>query len=160
MASAARVNSSMIWRNSTGLDLRKFLRAGTLKNRFLTAMLVPMDAAIFSCFFTSLPSIKIRVPRESSSRLVFNSTCATEAILAKASPLKPMVFILKISSLLDILEVACRSQHIRASVGLMPMPLSITCTKALPASRKINLISVLWASMALSSNSFTTLAGL
>ena len=125
-AKAALVNSSMIWRNSTGFDFKKFLRAGILKNKFLTVMLVPVGQAVASCVMVLLPSITIKVPTVSSSLLVLSSTFATEAMEAKASPRKPIVFILKTSAMLVIFEVAWRSQHIRASVSLIPFPLSIT----------------------------------
>ena len=156
---ATRMNSSTMCRNSAALLFKKFLRAGTLKKRFFIAMLVPTGAAIGSCFFTILFSISIKTPVSSSGLFVFNSTWATAAMLASASPLNPIVLIRNRSSILVILLVACRSKAILASVSLIPLPLSITCTRALPASLTINLISVAPASTAFSNNSFTALAG-
>jgi len=80
-------------------------------------------------------------------------------MLANASPRKPMVLMRNRSSMLLILEVACRSKAMRASVSLMPLPLSVTCTSALPASFTNSLISSAPASTAFSSSSFTALAG-
>ena len=122
-------------------------------------MLVPTGAAQGSCFKTALFSTSIKVPSSSSALRVFSSTCATAAILASASPRKPMVLIRKRSSIWRILLVAWRSNAIRASVSLIPFPLSITCIRFLPASVTINFISVASASIAFSSNSFTALAG-
>ena len=157
---ATLINSSTICLNSAALLFKKFLRAGTLKKRFFMAMLVPVGTATGSCLITWLFSISIKTPVSSSALLDFNSTCATAAILAKASPLKPMVFILNRSSIFLILEVAWRSNAILASVSLMPLPLSITCINALPASLTTRLISVAPASTAFSSSSLTALAGL
>ena len=56
-----------------------------------------------------------KLPNSSSSRLVFNSTWATEAIEAKASPRNPIVRIANKSSALLIFEVAWRSKHMIAS---------------------------------------------
>ena len=122
-------------------------------------MLVPTFVAQASCFFTMLFSISKQVPTSSPGFFVFNSTWATAAMEAKASPLKPMVLILNKSSIFEIFEVACLSKHILASVSLIPLPLSTTCTNALPASFTISFISVAPASTAFSSNSFTALAG-
>ena len=65
-------------------------------------------------------------PRSLLDCLVINSTCDTAAILAKASPLKPLDRILKRSFADFIFEVVCLSKHIDASLELMPIPLSIT----------------------------------
>ena len=54
---AMRSNWSMIWRRSTAFDFKNFLRAGRLKNKFLTEIDVPFSPAQGSCFFVSLPSI-------------------------------------------------------------------------------------------------------
>ena len=158
-AIATLINSSIIWRISAALLFKKFLLAGTLKNKFFMLMLVPLGAAQASCFSTRLFSISIKVPKVSVLCFVFNSTCATAAMLAKASPLKPIVLILKRSSILLILLVACRSKAILASVSLMPLPLSMTVTEALPESVMINFISVAPASTAFSKSSFTALEG-
>jgi hypothetical protein len=58
-ANATLVNSSTICRISAVLLFKKFLLAGTLKNKFFMAILVPSVTAIGSCFFTTLFSISI-----------------------------------------------------------------------------------------------------
>ena len=122
-------------------------------------ILVPTCVAQASCFITWLFSISMYAPTSLSIFLVFNSTCATAAILANASPRKPIVFILNKSSIFFILLVACLSKAILASVSLIPLPLSTTEINALPESDTISLIEVAPASTAFSSNSFTALAG-
>ena len=79
-----------------------------------------------SCLDNTLPAIRIIVPRSLSCSLVINSTCETAAMEAMASPRKPIVLIAKRSSEERILEVACLSKHIRASIGDMPLPSSMT----------------------------------
>ncbi len=112
-----------------------------------------------SCLSTFIPSISITVPNCSVCCRVFSSTCAMAAMEASASPLKPMVRMLNKSSAARILEVACFSKHMRASVSLIPQPLSITCIRALPACFTISLTCVAPLSMAFSSSSLTALAG-
>ncbi len=97
-------------------------------------MLVPFGKATGSCFLTKLFSISINVPFSSTGLFVLSSTWATAAMEASASPRKPMVRMRKRSSIFRILEVACRSKAMRASVTLIPLPLSITCTSDFPAS--------------------------
>ncbi len=145
--------------NSTASLFKKLRRAGTLKNRFFIAIDVPSGVWQGSCFNTFIPSISILVPNCSPVCRVFNSTWAIAAILASASPLKPIVRILNRSSAERILEVACFSKHIRASVSLIPQPLSITCTRLLPACFTISFICVAPESIEFSSSSFTALAG-
>ena len=77
-----------------------------------------------------------------------------------ASPLNPMVRIVNKSSAFLILEVACLSSDILASVSLIPEPLSTTWISVLPASFTISLISVASASIAFSINSLTAEDGL
>ena len=62
-----------------------------LKNRFFTAKVVPTAAGSDSVFLYSEPSMQMRTPNSSSARRVVNSTWATAAIEAKASPRKPLV---------------------------------------------------------------------
>ena len=120
---------------------------------------VPFGEADDSCETMVLPSILILVPSCSFSCFVFKETCAMAAMEANASPLNPLVCKLNKSSAFLILEVAWRSKLKRASVGLMPFPSSIIWIRAFPASFIINLTELAPASMAFSSNSFTTDAG-
>ncbi len=122
-------------------------------------MVVPFGTTAGSCEITLLPSMVRCVPISESSVLVFSSTCAMAAIDAKASPRKPLVCKLKRSSADLIFEVAWRSKLSLASVTLIPIPLSVTCTRVFPASLITSVIEVAFASMAFSNNSFTTEAG-
>ena len=103
--------------------------------------------------------MSMRVPSSSSLGLVSISTLAMAAIEAKASPLKPIELMLNRSLASRILEVACLSKLIRASVAVIPLPLSSTCMSVLPASFMMSLISLALASRAFSISSFTTEAG-
>ena len=109
---------------------------------------VTLDAATDMC-----------VPTSSVLRRVRSSTCATAAIEASASPRKPMVCRAKRSSAWRIFDVAWRSKAMRASVGDMPLPLSMTCIEVRPASITSTFIVVAPASMAFSTSSFMTDAG-
>ena len=156
---ATRWNSSIIWRNSTVFDFKKLRLAGTLKNKLLTDIEVPSGATTKSCVLISPPAILILVASSSAERLVCISTWATAAMEASASPRNPLVCSANKSSDCLILDVACRSKAKRASVALMPNPLSTTWINCFPASAMINWILVALASIAFSSNSFTTEAG-
>ena len=110
-------------------------------------------------YCSSEPSISNFVPSSAPCWRVRSSTCATAAIEANASPRKPIVCKAKRSSAWEIFDVACRSNAIRASASDMPLPLSMTCTNVFPASLIWICICVAPASMAFSTNSFTTEAG-
>ncbi len=122
-------------------------------------MLVPFSQTTGSWRFTSEPSTISNVPSSSSVNLVFISIWETAAIDASASPRKPMVRMVNRSSALRILEVACLSRLIRASVSDIPLPLSIICNSVFPASFKINLTWVESASIEFSISSLTADAG-
>ena len=111
---------------STLSDFKKFLLAGTLKNRFLIEKLEPTDVAMDSLLIISPPSILILVPVSSSGVLVFNSICDMAAILERASPLNPFDEMVNKSSADLIFEVACFLKHFSASISFIPKPLSIT----------------------------------
>ena len=68
----------------------------------------------------------MHVPTLSPGRWVRISTSLTATMLGKASPLKPMVWSVNKSSARLILDVACRSKAIRASIADIPQPLSTT----------------------------------
>ena len=103
-ANSSRV--SIILVASAEAVLKNFLRAGVLKNMSLTITVVPLGAPVLMNSMTLPPSREIREPISSSSFLVIISVWDTEAILAKASPLKPNVFKKNKSSLDTILLVA------------------------------------------------------
>ena len=103
--------------------------------------------------------IMILVPNCAPFARVRSSTWAMAAIEASASPRKPIVWSENKSSAFDILEVLCRSKANRASVSVMPLPLSITCMSVLPASFSTIWMLVAPASMAFSTSSLITEAG-
>ena len=118
-------NSFLMCENSAVSDFKNVRRAGTLKNIFLTSILVPLSQ-IHSSFLVGVPPfISISVPVSVCSFvLVLSVTCAMDAIEAKASPLKPFVFSLKRSSTSLSLLVACRVKQIEASLLDIPLPSS------------------------------------
>ena len=87
------------------------------------------------------PSITILVP--TSPSLVSKVTLETLAIDGSASPRKPKVFMKNKSSGLYILLVACLLKAFKASLGSIPIPLSITLISLLPAFSSETDISVL-----------------
>ena len=125
----------------------------------LTVKMVPSPHRSGSWLISREPSIFILVPISSPFCLVRSSTCATAAILAKASPRNPMVRRAKRSVAECIFDVAWRSNERRASVSLMPLPLSITCKEVFPASVTMSSIDVAPASRLFSSSSLTMEAG-
>ena len=110
-----------------GITFQKFLRAGTLKNKFSCKYLFLLHmrkalALIHYCFQFQV-----------SAQFIFCLTCfhlyfATAGNRCKCFTSKTIVRTKKIFNIL-ILLVACRSKLIRASVSLIPFPLSITCTR-------------------------------
>ena len=126
LTNAIRSNSCMMLLSSVWLDLRNFLRAGTLKKRFLTSKFAPTGHAHGSCETILDPSISTWVPSSFSMVRVVSLTCATAAIDGSASPRNPMVFSANKSSAFLILDVAWRSNARRASVSLIPFPSSTT----------------------------------
>ena len=86
---------------------------------------VPTVQTVGSCFWSLEPSTIISVPKSACGCRVFNSIWDTAAMDASASPWKPIVRSLNKSSAVRILDVACRSKLMRASVSLMPRPSSI-----------------------------------
>ena len=120
---------------------------------------MPPCVSIGSCLLILEPSMTMRVPSSSLCGLVSISTLAIAAIEASASPRNPMELMLNRSFASLILDVACRSKLIRASVAVIPLPLSSTCMRVFPASLMISLISWAPASSEFSMSSFTTEAG-
>ncbi len=122
-------------------------------------MLEPGIIASGSCDSTLLPFIQSLVPIVSSRRMVRNSTCDTAAIDASASPLNPIVESANRSDAELILDVEWRSKARRASVSLIPHPLSMTWMRVRPASLSTTFIWSAPASTEFSTSSFTTEAG-
>ncbi len=144
---------------STWLLLRNLRRAGTLKKRFLIMKFDPGGQAMGSWLSQVDALMMSFVPSWLSAWRVRSSTCEMAAIDAKASPRNPMVCSVNRSSALRILLVLWRSKARRASVSVMPTPLSMICISVRPASFRITWMLVAWASMAFSINSLTTEAG-
>jgi len=95
----------------------------------------------------------------SSPVLVLSSSIETEAILGKASPRNPNVRIRNKSCSVLILLVACLLKAVKQSSEAMPSPLSNIRIFESPASSSSISITVLFASIAFSTSSFTTEAG-
>ena len=91
--------------------------------------------------------------------MVINSTCATEAILDKASPRNPKLPMVNKSSTDRILLVECRKKARGISSLLIPAPLSVIRINEIPPSLISAVIAFAPASIAFSINSFTTEAG-
>ena len=145
--------------SSTESFFRNLRLAGTLKNRFFTIRFEPSEHASGSCDSKVDPLICTRVPTVSPLRIVRRSTCAIAAMDARASPRNPIVCSCSRSLAAVILDVACRSNAMRASSADIPHPLSTTCTSVRPASFRIISTFVAPASMEFSTSSFTTDAG-
>ena len=154
-----RSNCSIRCFSSVWLDLRKRLRAGTLKKTFRTIKLLPTGAATLRTFTTSEPLRVSWVAISSSARLVVSSTCATEAIEARASPRNPIERREKRSWTSEILLVAWRSKAMRASIWDIPQPSSVTLRLAFPASSTSTIIRFAPASREFSTSSFRIDAG-
>ena len=87
------------------------------------------------------------------------STCDTEDILYRASPLNPKVSIESKSDSVYILLVECLSKATSTSSDSIPLPLSDTMIEFIPPEEvEINILSAP-ASREFSTNSFTTDAG-
>ena len=121
-----RSNSVRILLSSVEFAFRNLRRAGILKNKFLMEKLLPLGQDTASWLSTLEPAITIRVPSSSFAVRVFNSTSATAATEANASPRNPIVRKANKSAASFILEVAWRSKARRASVSDIPFPSSIT----------------------------------
>ena len=87
---------------------------------------------------------------------IFKNMLHIYPCLLYTSPRKPMVRRANKSAASRIFEVAWRSKEKRASVSDIPVPSSITWMQVLPASVISTCISSASASIAFSTNSFTT----
>ena len=105
---------------------RNFMRAGVLKNRSRTTMVVPAGQPASSKESSSPPPQRYLAPVWASWVRVSSSTWATAEMEANASPRKPRVPMASRSSCRRILLVACRRKAVGTSSGAMPQPLSVT----------------------------------
>src|SRR5579884_522866 len=145
--------------SSVGVLLRNFRRAGVLKNRSATSIVVPSRPATSSTAVMSPPSTESRAPLSSSAGLVVRVMRDTEAMEGSASPRKPSVRMANRSSAERILLVAWRCRARTASLQVMPQPLSATRIRCLPPSSSPMTMCVAPASIAFSTNSLTAEAG-
>ena len=142
-------------------SLRKnFILAGTFANRFFTTIEVPRLQAT-SSFFDGAPcSSSMYAPSSASSVLLTTSTDETAQILASASPRKPIVLIRNKSSTERSLLVAWRKNAVSSSSAAIPLPLSVTPIYSIPPRLISTHMSSAPASIAFSTSSLTTAAGL
>ncbi len=138
---------------------RNLRRAGTLKNRSRTSIVVPSGQphSFTSCILP--PEIVTSVPMSLARVRVRNVNLETDAMEARASPRKPRVDMCSMSSTSLILLVAWRSAAIMASSRGMPQPSSETLMRLRPPAVTTMSTRVAPASTAFSSNSLTTEAG-
>ena len=158
-ASACICTAAVTRLPSTVSDFMNFIRAGVLKKRSRTMMVVPSGQPI-SVSSRIFPASSFNdVPDMLPAVLVRRSMRLTEAMAANASPRKPMVPMAARSSAQRSLEVAWRRKAVRASSGDMPQPLSVTRRKVMPPSRISTVTLDAPASTAFSRSSLTTDAG-
>ena len=136
-----------------------FSRAGVLKNRSRTTMVVPSGhpAAVTSpgtppSKDSAAPVSRPRFRENTSKRL-------TAAIAASASPRNPSVPMADRSSAVRSLLVAWRRKAVARSSSGMPPPSSETRMEAMPPFWISTVMDAAPASMAFSMSSFATLAG-
>ena len=156
---ASFVKMSLIFELSVRSLFMNFLRAGVLKKRSLTSIVVPTAAPVCSSPVTVPPANVSRKANSSSSVRVVIVKRETAAILGTASPRKPRELMENISSIVLILLVPCRIIHFFASSRLIPLPLSLTRIYVWPPSAISVSIAVAPASNAFSTISFITDAG-
>ena len=122
-------------------------------------IVVPTGAPISSHDISFPPCIWYLSPVTSSEVLVIISTWATAAILARASPLNPKDEILRRSSTVTSLLVACRKNASLTSSFFIPAPLSVTRRNESPPPFTSTVIAVAPESMEFSTSSFMTELG-
>ena len=148
-----------MWDSSACWLFIYFKRAGVLKKRSSTLILVPLGQLLGSTVSISPPWAIKRVPCVPPFVAVSIVKRETEAIDGSASPRKPNVRIRKRSACFLILLVACRRKAKETSSCSIPSPLSMTWILLSPASSISTIIWVAPASMEFSINSLTTLLG-
>ncbi len=158
LASASKRTASFIALNSVASFFKNFSRAGVLKNKSFTSISVPISL-VTSYTPVIFPPLDVKpLPISLSLSLEVILNLETELIEDKASPLNPYVIILKRSSFLEILLVACLSTERSKSSLDIPLPLSEIFTYLLLFFIFITIL-VLLASIEFSNNSFIMLAG-
>ena len=120
---------------------------------------MPLFAATSSISSISPALDTIFIPKLLSFVFEINVVFEIADMLAKASPLNPMVYVVSKSSISLILLVACLSNAIGMSSLDMPFPLSETFINPFPPFFISIDTDVAPASIEFSTNSFTTFAG-
>src|SRR6185437_4956774 len=138
---------------------RNLRRAGVLKKRSATAIVVPRGNAASSTCSILPPATSMRVPERSSPVAVSRLTRATEAMEGRASPRKPSVEIASRSSAVRSLEVAWRSKASKASSRVIPQPSSAMRIRRRPPASTSMRMRQAPASREFSRSSLTTDAG-
>ena len=156
---AARSKAVSQWPNSVASVFKNLRRAGVLKYKSLTSIMVPISRAAGSIGNSSMPLEPIRQACLVSVTRLLNCKRETDAILARASPRKPKLATLSKSSKQNILLVAWRVSAMLRLSWLIPTPLSVTFNCLIPPCNKHTLISVAPASRLFSSISFNADAG-
>ena len=158
-AKLKRLRISTIWDSSACWLFKYLRRAGVLKKRSSTVILVPTGLVAGSTSSISPPFATNLVPWAAPSCAVRRVRILTEAMEGMASPRKPSVRIRKRSAWLLILLVACRRRAKATSSCAIPSPLSVIRIDFNPASSISTTIWLAPASIEFSTNSLTTLAG-
>src|SRR5579864_380898 len=148
-----------MWASSVCSERRNFFRAGTLKKRSRTVMVVPGARATSSERSILPPATSTRVPVASSEARVSSRKRDTEAMEGRASPRNPRVAMERRSFTSRNLLVAWRSKASMASSRSMPEPSSTMRMRRRPPVSISMRKDVAPASREFSKSSFTTDAG-
>ena len=105
--------------------MRNLYLTGVLKNKSVTVIVVPLEHPFSSLSIIFPACTFILYPTSLSAVLDIISILLIAATLANASPLKPIDFTVSKSDALLILLVACLSNAISMSSGIIPFPLSV-----------------------------------
>ena len=157
--SAMRLNVSSHQANSVFSLFRNLRRAGVLKYSSRISTLVPCACAAGAAVLCVPSAASIFHACVLSALRLVSVTCATAAMLASASPRKPMLATRCRSSSEAILLVAWRISANGSCSAAMPPPLSRTRSSFTPPPSSCTAISVAPASRLFSSNSFKAEAG-
>ena len=157
--SAMRLNVSSHQANSVFSLFRNLRRAGVLKYSSRISTLVPCACAAGAASLCVPSAASIFQAWAASALRLVRVTCATAAMLAKASPRKPMLETRCKSSSEVILLVAWRISASGNCSLAMPPPLSRTLNNLMPPPSSCTAISVAPASRLFSSSSFRAEAG-
>ena len=140
-------------------DFKNLSRAGVLKKRSRTLIVVPSGQPQGSIISMSPASTLMRTPSLAPRLRVVSSMCETAEIAASASPRKPKVPMASSPRSFCSLLVAWRRKQTPASSGSMPLPSSVTRMSDVPPPRISTVTFFAPASKAFSHSSLMTEAG-